>query len=326
MDAGLLSKLQKILALTTSPIEAEAQAAATHLQRLLTKYNLDIADLEKKGAAHSPGVRKQAHDLGKAAFTWKLDLAEAIAEHYYCHPLVNRTTKTVAFIGRPDNVESLQMLYGWIIDQIRRIATEERRRHFDDTGEHIDPLRWQVNFGIGAVERLEERLKEQRARQQEDVASDEESTALVVLGDERKREISDYLESQGLPRIDGRETKMQRERRERREAEEARLEQLKETDIEAYYAECPWERPETEEEKEAREKREAEFWKREAARERKNARRRANYIPTGGYRERQVDEAKIDQGYTARSSGRRSADRVNLQPFIKGRAERKKIG
>jgi len=120
----LFDKLRKLLALTTSPVEGEAHAAAHKLQELLTEHNLNVADLESRGQA-KPAVREDKHDLGKAAFKWKLDLAEVMADHYYCFPLVDRYTKTVAFVGRPDNIKSLQMLYGWVIDQIKRIGSEE---------------------------------------------------------------------------------------------------------------------------------------------------------------------------------------------------------
>lgn len=314
----LVEKLRKVLALTTSSIEGEAQAAAAHLQRLLTQHNLSIADLEQKGGQPAPGVHEQRHDLGKAAFTWKLDLADSIAEFYYCYPLVNRSTKTVAFIGRPDNVEALQMLYAWLIDQIRRIATAERRKHFDETGEHIDPLRWQVRFGVGCVERLHERLTEMRARQEEDEATVNGGAECTALAIHHKSEISDYLEKKFGRRVDGRETQRGREYRAKREAEDVRLAALKEADIEAYYRECPWDRPETEEQKAEREKRDADYWKKQEAKERKNARKRDSYVPRGGYRVKQTDWRKEEQGATAQGAGRRSADKVNLTPFVAG--------
>lgn len=320
MEVDIKDKLRKILELTNSPVEGEAQAAAAHLQRLLTKYNLDIADLERKGA-HRPGVKEASHDLGKAAFKWKLDLAEEIADFYYCYPLVNRYTKTVAFVGRPDNVQSLQMLYAWIIEQIKRIAKEERRKHYDETGEHIDPLRWQVNFGVGAVERLAERLREQRARMEEDQSDAGEVTALALC---HKSEISDYLEERGLRRVDGRETKREREYREKRDKENARLEALKETDLEAYYQECPWDRPRTPEQEAAEEKR----WKDYLKKEERNRKKRERYIPTGGYREKQTDHRQIEQAETATGAGRRAAEKVNLQPFITGEVpkDKRRIG
>jgi hypothetical protein len=317
-DDKVINRIRKVLALTQSPNENEAAAAAARLSALLAEHNLSIADLESKGQA-APGVREQPHDLGKAAFKWKLDLADGIAEFYYCAPLVNRQTKTVAFIGRPDNVEALTMLYGWVIEQVKDIARDERRKHFDTTGEHIDPLRWQVGFGEGAVQRLIVRMKEMRARQQEDMARNQygDITALAI---HHSAEVSDYLEAKFGYRRDGRKTKAELEREERwarwdaeQDAEriakdEFKLKCQQADEMETYYAQYPDERPEVLAKREAASQKRMRDWEKK---EERNARRR-----TGNYREAKVDWAKEEQSSTARSAGRSAADRVNLQPFI----------
>lgn len=295
---NLIEKLQKILALTDSPVEGEAQAAAAMIQKMLTKHGLSMADLEKKGAA-APGIKEQGHDLGKAAFTWKLDLAEAIADHYFCYSIVRRGAKTVTFVGRPENVESLQMLYAWLINQIKRIASEERKKQ----AEHVDPLRWQVNFGIGAVERLSTRLKEQGDR---DVDAD--AMALVV---HHRTEISDYLEERFGYRKDGKRTKEDQAWHDKYQAQKKAKEDLKLNDPEEFYRQYPNERPE------AVARREAE-WARESA---KNQKRYAN---RKGPR---IDWVKEDQAYAAKSAGRQAASRINLEPFLGGGIEKvEKLG
>lgn len=332
-NADLIERLQKILAKTTSNYEGEAQVAAEMLQRLLEEHNLTIADLERKGQA-APSVREQTHDLGKAAFTWKLDLADLIAKHYYCHPLVNRGTKTVAFIGRPDNVESLQMLYQWLIDQIRRVSAETRKTHINKTGEHIDPLRWQVSFGVGVVERLGGRLEQIRQSRQQSA----EAMALVV---HHEAEISDYLEARYGYRTDGQMTKRQREENERHaqwlvkwEAEQKTKAEWKARDPEGYYNRYPWERPETPEQRKAREEQEAKEQRRWEARQRANAKRRQQYQDANWWRRQEREyspeqERKDAQSYEARRAGRKAADTINLEPFIKGetpKPEPKKLG
>lgn len=312
-QTAIIAKLKKVLALTTSPVEGEAQAAAAMLARLLTEHNLDIADLEQEGATSAPGIKEESHDLGKAAFKWKLNLADAIAEHYYCASVTNHTTKHVAFVGRPDNVESLRMLYSWLIDQIARIAAEERRKHQDATGEHIDPLRWQVGFGLGAVVRLKDRLKEL------DAAEATEATAALVI--HHKAEISDYLEQTRGYRVDGQKTAAEKRAdenwqewlRERQEYE-ARMAALKASDPEAYYRERPWERPEEQEKRRKQEER------RERRRERRRARAQAKRAEKGE-RYRFISEEeyrKIRQSRTARNAGHAAADRINLKPFLTG--------
>lgn len=314
MNPNFKEKLRKILALTTSPVEGEAQAAAAMLARLLEQHNLDLADLEQKGAT-KPGVREESHDLGKAAFKWKLTLAEEIAEYYFCWPMVNRDSNTVAFVGRPDNVESLKMLYDWLIDQIKRFGSVERKAHMLETGEHIDPLRWQTGFGEGAAKRLGERLAEMREKE-----SSEAGTALVLSV---KSELSDYLEERRGFRIDGQKTKRQIEREEywrkldeEYEAEKARLEKLKETDLEAYYKECPDETPEAK-------AREAKRLEQLRKKEERNARRRKG---TRSFRyESWAEFDKRTQKEKAIISGSKAANKINLTPFIEGGKEKQAI-
>lgn len=300
----LRERLRKILALTGSPNENEAAAAAEHLHRLLQQHNLSMADLETRGA-HAPKIGEDGFDLGKAAFTWKLNLAEGIADHYYCFPLIDRKLKTVVFVGRPDNTESLKMLYAWLVDQVKRVASDERHNHMRDTGEHVDPLRWQVNFGLGAVSRLLTRLEEVRERQ-----SDAAGTDLVR---HHASEISDYTEAKYGYRSDGKRTKVEQERDARWAAQDAENQALKASDLEAFYARYPWERPLTAEQLAVRE---AENKKADRAWEKKEA-RRANRQPR--FRTVSAVEARRqEQGYEARRSGRSAADRINLQPFIEG--------
>lgn len=308
MDDTILDKLSKILALTNSPVEGERNAAIAMLQKLLTKHNMSMADLERRGERRAPGIKKDSHDLGKAAFTWKLDLADGMARHFFCYPIVNRYSKTVAFVGRPENVESLQMLYAWVIDQIKRLASEERKAHHAQTGEHIDPLRWQVNFGLGSVRRLIQRLEEERQ------AAHSDEMALVVCFED---EINDWFEEQGEYRRDGKETKAARARREAYEQENAEWKALLETDPEAAYAKRPWERPLTPEQQAQADKdekiRRAKQEKAEAAWSKRWEKRQQRET-----RQSWSEIEKEQQASTARSSGRRAADRVNLQPFVTG--------
>lgn len=299
----IVEKLRKILALTTSPMEGEAQAAAYKLEELLTLYNLNIADLEMKGKIKS-SVQEEGHDLGKAAFTWKLNLAEGIAKFYYCHPIVNRINKTVVFIGRKENVESLKMLYGWLIDQIKRISNDERKSHAQLTGEHIDPLRWQVNFGVGAANRLQERLNEKAQRERE---ANKAVMALVIHHD---TEISDYLEKKHGYRTDGKRTEEQK-RWDREYEERLRLRaELKEKDIEEYYRLYPWERPLTAEEQEKRNKEQAKRFK---AREKRYSRRSSNRR----YKVYSAEEIrKMEQGRSSKNAGYKAGDKINMEPFV----------
>lgn len=305
VDDRIISKLRKILALTESPEENEAASAAAMLQRFLVEHNLSISDLEQKGAK-AAAITEGAIDLGKAAFNWKLDLAEEIAEHYFCVGIISRRRKTVTFAGRPDNVESLKMLYTWVIDQIKRLAKDERRAHQAESGEHIDPLRWQVNFGRGAVNRLMDRLS--KAKRDLDAST----TALVI---HHAKEVSDYTEKKYGRRYDGEMTEYEKinntriekewaERNARKQKEKEDAERLLATDPEAFYLKYPHRHPDVEAERQRREAR--------------NAARRARYVSHPRWSSADYDYDKDEQSNTAHRAGGKAASRINLDPFLTG--------
>jgi hypothetical protein len=307
-NGNIVEKLRKVLALTSSPIEGEAQAAAATLARLLAEYNIEMSDLEAAGVVAKPSIEEGGHDLGNAAFAWKLELADMLADHYFCVSLTDRTTKKVKFAGRPENVKSLQMLYAWLINQTATIAREDRRKHFAETGEHIDPLRWQLGFGKGAVARLAERLQERRERE-----ASEAGSALML---HHTAEVSDYLEEKYGFRKDGRKTRKQQAWDEEWQAKRAAKLKLKQEDPEAYYAEYPWERPEILTPDEQR--------RAEAANARKRAQQDRRW-ERASERRREAEERryysheeteKRAQTSRANSAGRRGAERVNIEPFI----------
>lgn len=321
MEEKILDRLRKVLELSRrGGTEAESQAAAEMLQKLLTQYNLDIADLETRGHKAQGVSEAQGADLGKAAFKWKLDLAEVIAGHYFCAPMIDRVEKTVRFVGRPDNIESLKMLYAWLIEQIKQISAEERRKWQVENHEHVDPLRWQVNFGLGVVSRLGGRLAElKRKREESHVPAEDAITALVRV---RDTEVSDYLEATYGYRVDGKKTQRELQRdkewdayiakvREREKVAEARIGELQAAgDTKTLYAEFPHLDPAVI----AKRKKETEaYWRKEEARERRNEARR-----TGpAYRPKSAAQVKREnQAYDAQASGQRAASKVNLEPFL----------
>lgn len=320
-EEKIYDRLAKVLRLTKSPNEHEAEAAAEMLQKLLTQHNLSVADLEGRGQK-SPGVRKEAHDLGKAAFKWKLSLAEAVAAHYFCHALVDYRLKTVAFIGRPDNVESLQLLYGWMMEQVKEMARVRRKAHQEETGEHIDPLRYQVAFGEGAVDHLRVRLQDLRKRREGEAKRNSEAKRHVALVLHHKSEISDWLEGEGLSRIDGRRTQSEQEwydylelQRAERKKEAAEKEAMRATAEktgvwEGFWKAYPEEHPDRVAERDAEREE-------EQKREIRNAKRRKQWWERADRDGPKVDERKEDQSYTANAHGRVAATKVNLEPFLK---------
>lgn len=308
----IIQRLQKVMALKESPSEGEAQAATEMLERLLTQHNLSIADLEQKGQAQ-PAVGKKGHDLGKAAFKWKLNLADAVADTFYCHPLVDYRQKTVAFVGRPDNVESVLRTYAWLIDQIKRLATAERYTYIRDHQEHVDPLRWQLQFGEGAVSRLTGRLWELKKRREGD-------GQVAGLVKHHLSEVSDWLEQNLGYRVDGRDTALWQKHKEDYDKWVAAQEAAK-------AAMTPEERERKQKLAEQIRKEAAEADERWRAKERAKRRaeetRRETYRNKHGYYPGESPEERAAEAQRSRATraGWVAGDRVNIEPFLAGRAD-----
>lgn len=284
--------------MTASPNENEAAVAVSKLTELLQRHNLSVADLEEKGAA-APEVSATDVDTRSGKHLWKLVLARVLSKHFFCYAMTdNWDRKTpVKFIGRPENVESLKMIYSWLLRQIEQISRAEHINYPE-----IHGIRWARHFGDGMVGRLEERLRELRER----MAEDPTMMALVI---HHESEISDWMEENMGRRIDGKMTKKEA-------AREANMEAMKLSDPEEYYRRRPWERPQppavpkTEVELAAAEAASDRYWdiiqkRRMAAKKRWEGHHKA------------YDSSAYDSDMASRA-GERAADKVNLQPFLRG--------
>ena len=301
MDEKLLSKLKKVYALAEQGVDGEAINATNLLHRLLMQHGLTIADLEQKGQ-EKPKISSAAYSSVPVTVQWKLDLAKVIAKHFFCHALIGwHKEGIVTFIGRPDHVENVQMLYKWLQDQILRFSITEFQKNRE---EGMNQYFWMVRFGEGVVSRLGDRLIAERDRMNNDVGA----TTLVVS---YNTENSDYLEEHYGFRTDGKLT-VQQERWKKQDAEDAIL---KATDIEAYYAKYPYQRPTTSVEltpeqeiaaKREQKKRE-ERWRREDEQRRMEDALR----PKENWYHSQL----------ATAAGKVACEDLNLQPFIESPKE-----
>lgn len=200
-NAQLIAKLAKVLALCDSPSEGEAAAAASHLARLLEKHNLSVAELEAAGQDAAAIIEKRVPLSKGAPSEWRVHLALDLAETYFCRVMTGTTGKSnkrksaLFFIGRVDNVATLDAVYEFLTNQLCRLSRESRREHLEVWGESVNPNQWQASFCAGAVYRIGHRLDDERAVRRSQVQ------ALVV---QRHREAQEYCDEQ-YPDADSRE-------------------------------------------------------------------------------------------------------------------------
>ena len=324
----LLEKLAKVMALMESPNENEAAAAAAHLARLLETHNLEMADLEAAGqeapkVERGDDVKLSENPLNDPTVKWKVHLGEAVAEHFYCYALTSYDDDRIQFIGRRENLDSLELLYEWFIKQIKRLAKSERRVHLERTGEDVPGIRWQMAFAEGCINRLRERLYDERERH-----ATKQSTGLVVS---HSGEINDFMEEDMGYRRDGRKTKRQAQREQDYKDLIATKAELLASNPAEYYRQYPSEHPDRVAEQELQD---AAREKRRAAKQRRNDGRRRRYREAkdglrdlagvdagtfgGDHYGPATDWVAEDQKDAAEAAGYRKGDDVNLQPHLDG--------
>ncbi len=199
-DSKLIETLTKVLALCDSPNEGEAANAAGHLARLLEKHNLTVAELEAAGQEVAAIIEKRIPLSKGAPSGWRTHLALDLAETYFCQVMLgsagpSRRTSALFFVGRPDNVATLNAVYEFLVKQLCRMSRESRREHIEIWNEVVNANQWQASFCAGAIYRIGERLEAERATRGSQVQ------ALVL---QRDREAREYVD-ENYPDLDERE-------------------------------------------------------------------------------------------------------------------------
>lgn len=130
----VIRKVQKLLALadqSRNPSEAEAIAASMQAQKLLAKYNLEIADIT--GEEKKEEIEQVIADVGTGN-KWKYTLANAIADSYCCKCYYHGA-EMIVFYGYQSDVLIARRVFMYLFKVGNSLATKyvKARR---DNGEY----------------------------------------------------------------------------------------------------------------------------------------------------------------------------------------------
>lgn len=156
----IILKIQKLLALSKSSNENEAQNAMLKAQSLLIKYKLSIKDIEQ----HNPESIKVDENSTGIKFrgsSWKSNLANVIANNFGCY-LFYRSCRSreICFYGKEEDVVICGIMLEYAIKCInsngdklvKKLKQDRRRKHFDSIKD---------DYALGFVRGLEERFNDQ---------------------------------------------------------------------------------------------------------------------------------------------------------------------
>lgn len=129
----ILAKIKKLLALKEGAekigSEGEAYAAAVGVHRLLTEYNLSMADvLGETGEQSGPEIMESDGISYASNFgLWKKNLMVVICKYNYCQAVSSVQTKQVYIVGQEDNIAVCHCLFDYLVTAFVRLAKEKFR-------------------------------------------------------------------------------------------------------------------------------------------------------------------------------------------------------
>lgn len=184
-DDKIIDRIQKLLALTQSSNVNEAAAAMAAAQALMTKHELELADIEAATpGAHSDDTVDTDLFREKTFISWKYHLADHLARAngcrvYYTTMIQRASGKQVGvvthYVGSAAGLATIKYMYAYLVREIDRLAGEAR-------GPGVDRA-YLRSFRLGASLAIGQRLLE--ASKQAKVGAS--GTALAVVDKKAER-------------------------------------------------------------------------------------------------------------------------------------------
>jgi len=195
-----LEKIRKLLSLSKSPNEHEATVASAQAQKLISKFQIDQAEIDSETKVKQELISCTLETGSKSNILWKSRLAHTLSEVNNCdfytqkrestekskkNPDKFASDYTVYFVvGSKSNVELVQILFEFISNQVEYFAKEfvpsEKSRTVGKAEKN--------SFKLGIVTRIGQRLRDTKEEViREHVAlKGSMSTALVFLEKEKE--------------------------------------------------------------------------------------------------------------------------------------------
>jgi hypothetical protein len=166
----VMNKIKKLLALTSSPNEAEASVAMEKVHQFLKEYNLSISDITEDNRFSI--IEENYLEYGKER-KWRTLLCIAVSSANYCSPLkaIKGGNTTIRLVGKEHNILASKLMLDYLMATIERLSKNIA-------------VKQRESYKLGIVNVLSEKLK--NLHKQDMV----QCNALVVV---EKASIEQYL-------------------------------------------------------------------------------------------------------------------------------------
>jgi hypothetical protein len=187
-DDRIVRRLKKLLSLAQSPSEHEAQAAVKKARLLLTRYNIDLVDLDRERRFDVLTVgdvkgRRTSYELWLASILSAFFFVEAIWVHSY-DARRDRTGTVLQLFGTKHNLEMAAYVHDYLLRLLDRLWVDYRSHA------GLTSNRERQRYFTGAMEGFYRKLDDQ----QETLVSEQ---ALIWKGDPELTRFRRYH----LPRV-----------------------------------------------------------------------------------------------------------------------------
>ncbi|KAB3535652.1 DUF2786 domain-containing protein [Alkaliphilus pronyensis] len=159
MNAKIVEKIKKLLALSESSNEYEAQLSMLKAQELLVRHKLSLKEVRESKIYDS----KIKEKVSKVSFTkakWKAQLAKLIADNFGCYCYFKtRRTHTIAFFGRDEDIDICNIVLEYAVDcidsKVKRLRYIQVRDGYSTKGLEND-------YALGFINGLQKKYEEQK--------------------------------------------------------------------------------------------------------------------------------------------------------------------
>jgi len=201
---SILEKLSKIKAHADSAkaigSEAEAEAFASMLQKMLLQHKLEISDLDFQKEMETESVEKHYIDyslypdikLRRSRVHWIECLGSIVAEAHFCQILVYPNSSRISLVGRKSDIAVAEYMFITLQRLLNHISDKKAYHYKLECNRKKIPVQpgYRETYLAAFLRRLHERYKEEEAAQNQ-------STALVRFSSARK-DVEDFLKAQDV--------------------------------------------------------------------------------------------------------------------------------
>lgn len=170
----IIDKIKKLIALRDGAkaigSEGEANAAAAAIHRLLTQYNLDMAEVYS-----SVGLSEAEHKespIGRSSnFStadsyrcgWKQSLLNVLCKYYYCKAYIISGTPYMAVYGTELNRMTVEYAFNFLTTVFTGLSARRYREVFIEI--RVTPRqrdRWVASYLLGCVSGVDDKLRNEQ--------------------------------------------------------------------------------------------------------------------------------------------------------------------